>query len=118
MVHGQQHGVLARGQAQERRAQQRPAGEVERAHRLGRGQPQGLRLPPCRCQAGEINHGQGNGAVCADGLARRPTRGRKGGAQHRVAAHHLGQRAPQHHRVEAAAQAESRRDVVGRAARL
>ena len=118
VVEAQEEQVVRGAELQQRRPQQRPPRQIKGAARLGGEQAARLGGAARRGEGGEVDARRRCIARAVDALAG-PAAGRgEGGAQHRVAAHHLGQRAPQHHRVEAAAQAESRRDVVGRAARL
>ncbi len=114
VVHGEErHRLLAAG-AEEPRAQERPARQVEGAGGLRARQPPELRLGEPR----EVDHLDAHRLGGAHGLHRLPVGLGEDGAEHLVAADHLGERARQRLHLQRAAQPHRDGDVVGRASGL
>ncbi len=124
-MHGEEDHLAAgpRGaERHDRRAQQRSALEVEGAHRLLAGEPPDLRVAPA---GGTVRSGRQRGEVDdrepprrrrRHHLDRRAVDDGEGGAQRRVAADDLVDGGGERRQVEAAAEADRGRDVVGRRA--
>ena len=113
---------MARGvQAQQRGAQQRPARQVERAHHLLGGEPQGLRLARLLRQAREVDAGKRQRGRRGDPLHRLSVsivRQSEGRPQRLVPRHHLLQAGGEGRAVERAGEQDRGRQVVGRVPRL
>jgi hypothetical protein len=96
VVHHHREQVLSGAQAEELRAQQRPAGEVERPVVFPRQEPQGLGLAAGRRQGGQVEDRQGRQrgrrARRQDHLHGAAGALREDGAQHLVPAGDRGQR--------------------------
>ncbi len=118
VVEGEERDVLGGGGAHQRRAHQRPGGEVERAPRLGEHQPPHLGLGERRGDRREIDQRHGEVDPRRDRLDRAGAGQREGRAQGLVAAHHLLERAAEGGDVEPPLEAHRARQVVGRGAGL
>ncbi len=118
VVHGEQHHVLVVGQPQQPGAQQRPARQVEGERRLAVHQPRDLHVALRLRQRRQVRHRDGHRAGRQRGRHDAVVARAEHGAQHLVAAHHLGQGALQRGHVQRAADAHCLRDVVGGAPRL
>ncbi len=121
VMQGEESDVARGVQAQQRGAQQRPARQVERAHRLLGGEPQGLRLARLLRQAREVDAGKRQRGRRGDPLhrlsvsiVRRP----EGRPQRLVPRHHLLQAGGEGRAVERAGEQDRGRQVVGRVPRL
>jgi hypothetical protein len=128
VVHGQRDDMVRRfpggGQPQQHAAQQRPAHQIEWAASFLPRQPEGLWLAPALRQARQVHQRQGERRRRQDHLNRRASpasavfRQREHGAQRLVPAHDLPEAERQHPGVERPFNAQSRRNVVERAARF
>ena len=111
--------VLSRLQLQQHGPQQSPLRQLEGSPGLLARQPAGHRLlPPALWQPRQIDQPQLEVGPRADHLPRRPVGLGEARAQHLVPPHHLPDALAQRRRVELAAQAQGRRHMVSRAARL
>ncbi len=114
VVQGEERRVLLRGQAEQRGAQQRAAGQVEGAQRLLRRQPPGFRAHVLRGESGQLHDGEGDRGGGADHLHGLPVLHHgEHRAQRLVPAHHLRQGAPQHLRPQRAQEPQRVGHVVG-----
>ena len=126
MVLGAEPEMAARGEAQQQRPEERPAGEVEGAARLlgGEGQRRRLGARAQRAKVGERQRTPGRrptrqrrGGSRRDRLARLAGDLVEGGAQRLVAAHQGDDRRGERRHLELAQQPYRERHVVGRRAR-
>ncbi|OEZ49779.1 hypothetical protein DUGA6_62640 [Duganella sp. HH105] len=118
VMHRQQHDVLRVAQTQQARADQWAGGQVERCLRLVLYQPLRLGIALRMRQVRQIGRLQHQLQCRCDHLHRRAVHAGKAGTQGFVAAHDLVQRALQRRHVELSVQADRRRNIVERAARL
>ena len=122
VVDGQEQEVRARarrGKPRQGGAQQRWAGKVERAARLGGGEPQSRRLGAGAGQGGEIDERQRQRRRRQDRLDRLAVgAGDDRRAQHGVAAHHLGEGGGQGPDLEGTGEPQRQRQVGGGAPRV
>ena len=121
VMQGEERDVARGVQAQQRGAQQRPARQVERAHHLLGGEPQGLRLARLLRQAREVDAGKRQRGRRGDPLHRLSVsivRRSEGRPQRLVPRHHLLQAGGEGRAVERAGEQDRGRQVVGRVPRL
>ncbi|OEZ60786.1 hypothetical protein DUGA6_30110 [Duganella sp. HH105] len=118
VVHRQQNDVLRVAHAQQARADQWAGGQVERCLRLVLHQPLRLGIALRMRQVRQIGALQRQLQRRHNHLHRRAVHAGKARAQGFMAAYDLVQRALQRRRVELSVQADRRRNIVERAARL
>ncbi len=117
VMHRHQDGVAPLSQPDQRGAEERSAGEVERPPRFVSGEPRQLGVPPGRGERGEVDARQGQIRL-VNPLDRAGRSLSERGPQHRVAADDLTQRFFQSHLVQITVEAQRHRDVVKRRSRL
>ncbi len=118
VVQREQRHRLVRARAEEPRAQERPARQVERPGRLRAHLPADRLLALLRGERGKVGDLDGDRGRLADGLHRLAVDLREHRAQRLVPAHDLAERPLQRAQLQRAPQAERDGDVVGGASRL
>ncbi len=118
VVHGEEHLVPPRGEAQQRRPHERAGREVEGERRLRGAEPPRLALAERRRQPRQVHPRQRRRRRRGDRLRRPAVDRREGGAQALVAAHQGGEARGEGRGVERPLQADGERQVVGGVAGL